>query len=111
MRGDLRAEMIAFAEQEKRSLGKGRFAVELECREAHRFGLPRKMIVQDSKEFVVRTPLSDPAHQAAVGGLGVANEKQNEKHPREGNQAGNDHERIEEMCARGESRVGKLARQ
>jgi len=55
------------------------------------------------------TPRLDPAHQAAIGGLRVADQEQNEQHARERNQAGDDHEGIEQMRAGGKTRVRKPA--
>ena len=52
-------------------------------------------MLQESKEFVFRTPVSDPAHQAAIGSFRVANQEQDEKHPGERDEACDDHERIE----------------
>ena len=52
---------------------------------------------------------SNSADQAAFCGWGIANQEEDENHADEWNQASEDHERVEEVCARGDAGVGKPA--
>src|SRR5580692_6089126 len=55
--------------------------------------------------------ISDPANQTLLRRFCVAHEQQHQNHPDEGNQARDDHERVEQMRSRRNTSIGKMARQ